>query len=589
MQTTWFDENGTISEPTNIVPDSCDTNDPLLPVSDEIICFDNQTYVRLVKETNQVNAEGLPELLNYQIIYFNSDGTLYDSGILNASDTPVGEPTDWYFGNCQSIYKEIRFDLLCEKDDEKLLLIDSGGAFAEYGFTNNTLVDISTLSVPSAGSGADPDNFILYAVTQSGDLQVVDVNTKTTISTTPLFTNDGSPLTFSAAHFYDGILYGYDTGTNSLYAINVNTAEVSFVAGPYTNDGNSGTSLAINPVDGKFYFVSSGGVFRELDPTGANLVMSVAYDAQNNLSNGATFDVNGNAYITQGNSTAKISNFGTGNEIEEVIIDNWTPGANSITYYRTKAQSPSCFYRKFGILDDPLANPEYISDHFVADFSPRVISGSVDCCSSCTEGGGQGGDITVELEKDTLCDGRQGLIVEPICCETSLTPTRWARTYNNDNNILSSENIWQISGYDGLASAFGCVVGTKRQVFFRGSVYVDNLAYNWYVDGITIPTTENTLKYEVIGAMNQASHGTGTSFRLVSGFIEARTTDVNVAYVIQKGILDVNNEICWDNSYFIFRSDADLSISGDSISVDSSNPYDPLFLTQYNAGSTGAI
>ena len=150
--------------------------------------------------------------------------------------------------------------------------------------------------------------------------------------------------------------------------------------------------------------------------------------------------------------------------------------------------------------------------------------------------------------------------------------------------------MWEEAGYDELIDFFGCTVGTDRRVYFQGAVYVDGKAYQWATNGLTIPTTENALKQEVITAMNQAAHGTGTSFRLVNNFIEARMPDVDVAYVIQKGLLDINGEICFDPSYFIFRSDLDGTLNGDSIQVPISNPYDPLFGVNYSsASSSGTI
>lgn len=209
-------------------------------------------------------------------------------------------------------------------------------------------------------------------------------------------------------------------------------------------------------------------------------------------------------------------------------------------------------------------------------FSDTILKCEIECKS----------DLDNRTE---LCDGSLGYKIEVACCN-NCTPTRFSRTYNGDNNILSSENIWTETGYDNLATDFGCTTGTDKRVYFQGAVYVDGKAYQWATTGLTIPTTENALKQEAITAMNQSVHGTGVSFRLVNGFIEARMPDVDLEYVIQKGLLDVNGEICWDSTYFIFRSLADGSIDGDAVGVPVSNPCDPLFNNTYNASdSSGAI
>ena len=194
------------------------------------------------------------------------------------------------------------------------------------------------------------------------------------------------------------------------------------------------------------------------------------------------------------------------------------------------------------------------------------------------------------LESAELCDGSNGIKVEVVCC-SKLTPTRWGRTYNSDNNVLSSENIWEISGYDNLLTEFGCPPPTneERIVYFQGSVYVDGVGYNFATSGIHIPSSDDDLKASLITAMNQAVSGTGVSFRSVGGAIEMRGPDCDMAYSVTKGLLDDNRDICWDKTYFIYRDDLEGTVQGDSISSPVSNPYDPLSISQLQSGSTGVV
>ena len=393
----WYDASGTIAEPVLKAPGKCESTDPLLPVTQQVVCLDNVSMIREVRETYVVDVNGLPELAEYTILYYNEAGTLYDSGPLLPSESPINEPDGWLLGDCAVTYIDYRFEMLCEIDDEKLLLVDSGGAFAEYSFTDGSITNINTITVPSAGSGADPDNFLLYAVTSSNALRVIDVNTKVVLSDTPLFTNDGSPLAFNAAHFYNGVLYTAASagGAWRVYAIDVSTAEVSLHNGPWTGIVSSGTSMAINPLDGKFYITGSlGRVYEVGSAAGANGVAVEVYDSPGNTANGATFDLSGNLYLTGGPNTYKIHNFPLGPE--ELIIDNWAPAANSITYYRTKAQTPACFYRKYGV--ETSGEITYLSDHWIADGTERVISGAVTCCSAVSSSStGYGGPSAAEI------------------------------------------------------------------------------------------------------------------------------------------------------------------------------------------------
>ena len=474
----WFDENGEIPEPDLFEIGECPDVNALLPVEEQTICFEEEAYIRQTKEQYVENAAtGLPELQNYQIVYYNEAGVLFDSGILDPDQSvPAGEPSGWTLGDCVSPYVAFEVRQLCEKDDKKLLLVDSGGAFAEYSFADGSLLNIPSLQVPSAGSGADPDNFVLYALTQQDNLQTIDVNTKTLISEVPLFTNDGSPLGFSAAHFYDGVLYAADSGTGGwrLYTVDLITAEVSSFNGPWSGISGSGTSLAINPVDGKFYITGSSGRVYEVGSAAlASGAATLVYDSPGNTANGATFDTDGILYLTGGPNTYAIDNLGTPAVSEELIIDSFPAGANSITFYRTQAQNPACFFRRYGVLQD--GTWEYISDHYVSDFSVRNIAGAVDCCDACdgesstsTGNAATAEDIGAEVESQATYKG-------PTAAEIAKA------VLDEERNRISGrmETWWNNTNTQQLNVPAG-TIGTLVSIteYGTGSVY-------WTIDGST--------------------------------------------------------------------------------------------------------
>lgn len=284
----------------------------------------------------------------------------------------------------EPIYLTVKERHLYEVDDEKLLLIDSGGGFAEWSYLTETWQAVPSLSVPSAGAGADADNFRLYAITAAG-LQVVDAESKTVISTAALTSTDGSPTSFSAAHFYNGTLYAAANSATGwrIYQIDVTTAVVTAFSGPWTGVVGSGTSLAINPVDGKFYVMGTGGRVYEIgDALGSSGAAALVYTSPGGIANGATFDANGDLFLTGGPNTYRVADFGVSN-VETQIIDDWSPGANSITYYRTRAAKPGCFIRKIGCFAD--GSQEIIGDFNVLDDSPREIVGGISCDAPCCE------------------------------------------------------------------------------------------------------------------------------------------------------------------------------------------------------------
>ena len=97
----WFDETGEIPEPANKTIGECVDNDSLLPVSEQVICLDGDTYIRAIKEQYVEDpATGLPELANYQVLFYNQDGVFFDSGVLLPAAPVTGEPEGWTLGDC---------------------------------------------------------------------------------------------------------------------------------------------------------------------------------------------------------------------------------------------------------------------------------------------------------------------------------------------------------------------------------------------------------------------------------------------------------------------------------------------------------
>lgn len=493
----WFDENGTISTtPSDATPGACESGDPLLPITEQVVCFEGNSYVRQVREIYIEDIDGLPELVSTQYIYFNEDGVLWNSGVVNTGNVnPPGEPTGYYLGDCQNPYVEIINEKLCEFDDEKLLLIDSGGGFAEYSFQTETYTNITSLSVPSAGGSANPDEFLLYSFVAPNLMYVIDVNTKAILNQITLTSTDGSPLTFSAASFdvTDGFLYSTDN--TRIYRTNVLTGVVTIYL---TLSGllGAGTSMAID-FDGRMIIMGSAGRVFEINRiTG---VATLIYTSIGGTGNGSTFDADNNLYLSGGNNTYKIQNLGSGSEIETNIIDDWSPGANSVAYYRTKAKTPSCFHRRYGILKN--GNREFINDYFLGTDNVRIISGSVGCCE-CGSGSSSTSstvsvsnfptvqnvivdnfpsnqDVTVSnfpsvqvLEKNEICNGvktlwrvltvnntgtvvttyedESGIVPEPTNwtvgkCEEEVAPVSVPATYNTGNGTSATANVGSVT------------------------------------------------------------------------------------------------------------------------------------------------
>lgn len=392
----WYDDTGTIPEPVNKEPGDCEGTSSLLPVTEQVICHNGVTYVRSVRERYVENAQGLPQLQDYEVVWFNEDGTFYDSGTVLASEE-ANEPSPYYLGDCVDRYRSIEFHKLCEVDARFLLLIDSGGEFARYSFYTKKWSPVNITGVTSAGGAADVANFRLYNFIDIDTLTVVDVSTDTRLPDITLTSGvlkpgeTSNPLTFSAASFrnLDGGLYAWDV--DSIYRVNVQTGVVDFVT-DVTGVVGSGISIAIDNTTDTLILNGTDLSYQVDWVTGVGTV----WGNPPIQPNGSTFDTDGNFYVTQFNDTyslaAGLNPNDTSNYVR--IIDDWTPGANSMAYYEVVAAQPSCFYRKFGILADPLADPEYISDHSVSDFSQRTIVGDVDCCEcACGSDAPSGGSV----------------------------------------------------------------------------------------------------------------------------------------------------------------------------------------------------
>lgn len=309
---------------------------------------------------------------------------------------------------------------LCEVDARYLLLIDSGGVFARYSFITGVWEEVSTLSVASAGGSVDVANFLLYNFVAPDQLTIVDVNTDTQlpnitlvdgISINPNVTTN--PKTFSAASFrdVDGKLYAQDTaGADAgLYCINPTTGEVDFVT-TISGVTGTGTSIAVDNTTDTLY-VNGSNLSYQVD-----WITGVATQVANPpiQPNGSTFDTDGNWYVTQGKDTYYLPTGADGTDPTNwiQIIDDFAAGANSIAYYEVEAQKPSCFFRRYGILEN--GNREIIGDFQVTDDSPRTVVGEVDCCKcSCgnsgQDGGGESAITNFPPSKVEICDGTKTL------------------------------------------------------------------------------------------------------------------------------------------------------------------------------------
>lgn len=317
--------------------------------------------------------------------------TLVGAFVDCATGEPIKEPEPEYF--------EIKEHVLCEIDARFLLLIDSGGAFARYSFYTGKWENVSTLSVASAGGSADVENFLLYNFVAPDQITVIDVNTDTQLPNITVV--DGvinpaiatNPKTFSAAAFRksDGKLYAWDTaGTDAgLYCVDLSNGEVDFVTNVSGVSG-AGTSIMIDNVTDTLYINGSNLSYAVDWATGVGTL----WGNPPIQPNGGTFDESGNAYVTQGNNTYQLPVGADANDPDAWVqlIDDWTPGANSIAYYETLAASPSCFVRRIGLFED--GTSEVIGDFNILDYSPRTIVGEVDCCNSgCCDGDEQSNGV----------------------------------------------------------------------------------------------------------------------------------------------------------------------------------------------------
>ena len=362
---TWFDETGSIPEPEYKTPGECPPSDEETTVSDTIICIDGKTYIRRRTDNLADNGTGLLEPITYEIIIFNGEGTLYSSGVTLITDDINPEEPEYEVGDCVLQFITTERDTYCEISAKFLLLIDSGGGFARYSFLTKTWSNVSTLSVASAGGSADVENRILYNFVAPNQITRVDVNTDTQLpnmtvvdgNINPAVTTN--PKTFSAASFReaDGKLYAQDTGGNDagLYCVNVSSdpnvtsATVDFVT-TISGVSGAGTSIMIdNSTD--TLIVNGSNLSYDVNWTTG---IATVWGNPPIQPNGGTFDTEGNAYVTQNDDTYCLPAGSDPNDTSawQQIIDDWTPGANSIAYYEVDAPEPPEFECRYGVQAD---------------------------------------------------------------------------------------------------------------------------------------------------------------------------------------------------------------------------------------------
>ena len=469
----WYDETGVISEPALKTPGDCKDLDPLLPVSEEVVCWNDESYIRVVKERYQENADGLAELVDYQIIFFNENGIGYDSGIL-AAEIVSNDPTDWYIGDCVDPYVRTEDVKLCEIDARYLLLIDSGGNFARYSFLTERWETVSTLSVASAGGSADVENFLLYNFVAPDQMTVIDVNTDTQLPNITIV--DGvinpavttNPKTFSAAAFRDsdGCLYAWDTaGADAgLYKVNVQTGVVDFVT-TISGVSGTGTSIAIDNSTDRLIINGTSNAYEVDFVTG----LATVWDTLPIRANGSTFDDQGNFYVSAANDTY-CRNANTG--VWTQIIDDWTPGANSIAFYKVEAPKPSCFIRRYGFLSD--GSKECIGDfqYGTKEDISRTIVGEVVCCEEPSISSSSSEVSVINDPQQQLCEGSTGYLTESV----KFPITYWTLEGVDDNGFRNREweNTFTVTGVSGSNTAFGSNVRENHD--FSESTTVDNFA-----------------------------------------------------------------------------------------------------------------
>ena len=241
---TWYDETGTIAEPVNKTIGQCDPVDPLLPVTEQVVCFEGVTYVRVKKEQYTPNIDGLPELTNYQILYYNESGTLYDSGVLLPSETPLNEPSGWYLGDCvadftPTIQDEERMEICSGTDTYWRVVTTDETGFKTVTFENET-GEVPEPTGWTIGRCVDPpleiqtrihENFVVTGTTPlvipEGAISISV--TKTSNKGQVLVSGDNSidfPLDFKTENFTDSINEGYSILTE--YTITGTDADTTY-------------------------------------------------------------------------------------------------------------------------------------------------------------------------------------------------------------------------------------------------------------------------------------------------------------------------------------------------------------------------
>lgn len=398
LQVTWFNETGTILEPTNLGTGACEQVDPLLPVTEQIICLDGEPAVRKYSEVLVPDGTGLPVLSQYQLIYFDNNGPIYDSGLLNADDSlPGGEPTDWYIGACIEGPKDVWRQKLCEGVSNTVLMVSSSGSgsFSSYEVRGGNFQDVF-LAVDAAASGADIANGFLYTFNAANDLVVVDVKQSPPVVLNVLpRSGDFTGGTNAAA--FDPITNSlWFIGGSSLYSLNVSTGSSTLLGAMPNYLSNSGASLAISP-EGTVYVNARNSATTSFDNTSISTVNRSTFELTDftdlpKNAQGMSWgrDVNGNEgiWFGSGDTTLNFLNLGTLAVTENVTEK--AEGINSVSYYEVGPVVPKTIIREY--CRDEVSGEVDFQDYDLnyEEYSPV---GYISCCSlqaSSGEGGSGG-------------------------------------------------------------------------------------------------------------------------------------------------------------------------------------------------------
>lgn len=405
---------------------------------------DVETVRECIRDENgnewvQISVIDPSDPANNETLYYDNDFNL---------GTPEGNSDNWTSCTDYVAYDDVK---LCEIDAEFLLLIDSGGQFARYSFITEDWTPVNTLSVPSSGGSADVENFRLYNFVSPDQLTVVDVNTDIQLPNVTI--TDGiinplvatNPKSFSAGAFrnVNGRLYAWDTaGTDAgLYSIDVTTGVVDFVTS-ISGVSGTGTSILIDNQSDKLYISGTDFIY-EVDWTTG---VATLWGDPPIRPNGATFDETGNAYVAEGLDTYYLPS--GSNPLDDTawiqLIGDYGPGANSLAYYRIEAASPSCFFRRFGVLQD--GSRELIGDFNISDDSERTIVGDVDCCEcgcgNSSSDSGSGNSVETHVPNITSISGTATASGIPATVESITLRVETGRVTVNGVSIGTGSVSW---------------------------------------------------------------------------------------------------------------------------------------------------